>query len=536
MSRLHRIGVVLLIVALAAPASAFMLVGGAGAPVMVMDDCCKVMLKPVPATYLPAGGADAMGQRATVLADYPGIAAANVVLGAAAPGTLTIDLYGAALYGADFIARYEDGAAGATWTFPPPFPGGMAPSYRWIQEINTNMPLGGPGGVYIDPRPNDDPGGLPLPYYWTDPEAMRHTNGVKAGGAYDLRFRDFPRRPCKNTHTTWCADLFLVSENRFTVPGADPLHVITIHDGVRWGFEIWPKKIGKRHLTLTETLTPLIDISWSQADYFHNLMGTTYVATTYPGGIFTPAGMPPPPDQVVISDPWPPVNIPPDNIIFRADFFHPIIGQPAFVEIEILQLDLVSSFPIVVPVVYSPADLNLQMKIDLTKDSVTVMSLPQLGSDCCVPHDSPGCDNPQCASAVCNADPFCCDFQWDQLCADFAQQLCGPLCAPKTGNREDALNQTRAVDDWSAFNPAAHGLQIAGQATFELQIEFVEHPRGDMNGDLKVDGLDITKFAETLLDPAPDPNLVPFGDFDMTGTLDDLDIADFVDDGLLGSP
>ena len=49
-------------------------------------------------------------------------------------------------------------------------------------------------------------------------------------------------------------------------------------------------------------------------------------------------------------------------------------------------------------------------------------------SDCCLPHDAPGCDDPGCELEVCAADPFCCDTTWDDLCADAAAALCGPLC------------------------------------------------------------------------------------------------------------
>ena len=49
-------------------------------------------------------------------------------------------------------------------------------------------------------------------------------------------------------------------------------------------------------------------------------------------------------------------------------------------------------------------------------------------SDCCFPQEFPGCqDNPTCESEVCAADPFCCDTEWDSLCASAAATLC-PEC------------------------------------------------------------------------------------------------------------
>lgn len=36
----------------------------------------------------------------------------------------------------------------------------------------------------------------------------------------------------------------------------------------------------------------------------------------------------------------------------------------------------------------------------------------------------PGCDNPQCCAAVCIIDAFCCDFGWDSMCASHAADVC----------------------------------------------------------------------------------------------------------------
>ena len=47
--------------------------------------------------------------------------------------------------------------------------------------------------------------------------------------------------------------------------------------------------------------------------------------------------------------------------------------------------------------------------------------------DCCVANPTPGCDDPTCCDAVCSLDPFCCDANWDGLCADHASLVC-PEC------------------------------------------------------------------------------------------------------------
>ncbi|OGE23133.1 MAG: hypothetical protein A3J42_01265 [Candidatus Dadabacteria bacterium RIFCSPHIGHO2_12_FULL_53_21] len=52
----------------------------------------------------------------------------------------------------------------------------------------------------------------------------------------------------------------------------------------------------------------------------------------------------------------------------------------------------------------------------------------QGGGNCCIAHPGLGCDDQQCQDAVCAADSFCCDTNWDGKCADRAQELCGNIC------------------------------------------------------------------------------------------------------------
>ncbi|MHC4992858.1 MAG: hypothetical protein ACYTGC_17945, partial [Planctomycetota bacterium] len=49
--------------------------------------------------------------------------------------------------------------------------------------------------------------------------------------------------------------------------------------------------------------------------------------------------------------------------------------------------------------------------------------------DCCAANGTPGCEDEECCEAVCGADPFCCDTEWDQICADAAADAC-EICAP----------------------------------------------------------------------------------------------------------
>ncbi len=45
--------------------------------------------------------------------------------------------------------------------------------------------------------------------------------------------------------------------------------------------------------------------------------------------------------------------------------------------------------------------------------------------DCCSANGTPGCEQALCCNIICAADPFCCDTEWDQICADAAQKDCG---------------------------------------------------------------------------------------------------------------
>ncbi|MHC5028842.1 MAG: hypothetical protein ACYTGR_18995, partial [Planctomycetota bacterium] len=48
--------------------------------------------------------------------------------------------------------------------------------------------------------------------------------------------------------------------------------------------------------------------------------------------------------------------------------------------------------------------------------------------DCCESNGTPGCDDGACCATVCAADAFCCDTTWDSVCAGMADELCGGLC------------------------------------------------------------------------------------------------------------
>ncbi len=51
-------------------------------------------------------------------------------------------------------------------------------------------------------------------------------------------------------------------------------------------------------------------------------------------------------------------------------------------------------------------------------------------SDCCAPSDVPGCSVSSVAECVCQEDPFCCAFRFDENCVNLARARCAASCAP----------------------------------------------------------------------------------------------------------
>lgn len=74
-------------------------------------------------------------------------------------------------------------------------------------------------------------------------------------------------------------------------------------------------------------------------------------------------------------------------------------------------------------------------------DAKTFCGAPGSGN-CMIPNPTPFCDNASCCQFICSFDPYCCQVEWDLLCALQAQEapgLCavggGPTCGtPGTGD------------------------------------------------------------------------------------------------------
>ena len=49
-------------------------------------------------------------------------------------------------------------------------------------------------------------------------------------------------------------------------------------------------------------------------------------------------------------------------------------------------------------------------------------------SDCCSSHEGPGCEDNDCTDCVCADDSFCCEVSWDPSCVEMAQSECVDSC------------------------------------------------------------------------------------------------------------
>ena len=72
-----------------------------------------------------------------------------------------------------------------------------------------------------------------------------------------------------------------------------------------------------------------------------------------------------------------------------------------------------------------------------------------LAAECCTPHDGTHCSDATCCAAVCANDPFCCNNQWDLICANAAISTCAS-CAPKCPADIDG-NGTVGASDLAAL-------------------------------------------------------------------------------------
>jgi predicted membrane-bound mannosyltransferase len=222
-------GAAAILSALSVPVSAFTITQPQGAAYDLSDSLTDlppaasgtVTLNPAVVGYLapPAAGATLFTRfGAEAAAQFPNWTA---VSGAALDGILTIDQYtarddGQRRGGADMIATYARAA-----TDP------AIANLRFIQLFIDNTGADGALVSHIDPFPNDDPLGNPLPWYWTEAEHTRNST------ANTMTFRDSPADPVTTIpfNRTVRFETYLATFDNTT-------KVATIRDGWSWGYDV----------------------------------------------------------------------------------------------------------------------------------------------------------------------------------------------------------------------------------------------------------------------------------------------------------
>lgn len=55
---------------------------------------------------------------------------------------------------------------------------------------------------------------------------------------------------------------------------------------------------------------------------------------------------------------------------------------------------------------------------------------PEATGECDEVHKTPGCRITECCDQVCEADPICCEVEWDKLCVEAQAEFCGGYACP----------------------------------------------------------------------------------------------------------
>ncbi|MFQ5461767.1 MAG: IPTL-CTERM sorting domain-containing protein [Phycisphaerae bacterium] len=160
---------------------------------------------------------------------------------------------------------------------------------------------------------------------------------------------------------------------------------------------------------------------------------------------------------------------------------------------------------------------------------------------CDVANGTPGCDDVPCCEAVCAVDPFCCDVQWDQICADESIDICQPIgacCQGAAGCSE--LNATDCAAAGGVYQgdntvctpdpcPPVGGCCSLGTCSVETQADCEAIPNAIYNGD----GTDCSDNGPSTTNSANPGMAIPDANGPITHTImfpesvaiSDVDIA-----------
>ncbi|MCA9289540.1 MAG: hypothetical protein KDA25_00330 [Phycisphaerales bacterium] len=143
--------------------------------------------------------------------------------------------------------------------------------------------------------------------------------------------------------------------------------------------------------------------------------------------------------------------------------------------------------------------------------------------DCCAANGTPGCEQPECCEAICAADPFCCDTEWDGICANAA--LANPLCdcfvEENNDDCEDRFDIFDGQTGYSTIGATTDGLPHAvcmfdGQTYNDIWYNYV----ATCDGTLTVTTCDAADY-DTDLAVYNGCDVCPPGDNELAGCNDD---------------
>jgi hypothetical protein len=157
--------------------------------------------------------------------------------------------------------------------------------------------------------------------------------------------------------------------------------------------------------------------------------------------------------------------------------------------------------------------------------------------DCCQANGTPGCSDADCEALICALDPFCCDTEWDSICAGAANEQCDvcagdpdePIFVDPTNGDFRLVAGSPGIDAGSATllpitidtdfsgNPrvvnglesGALGVPVFGyyidMGAFEFQPDVIAPPTclGDINGDGVIDAGDLGILLNVFGDVCP---------------------------------
>jgi hypothetical protein len=97
--------------------------------------------------------------------------------------------------------------------------------------------------------------------------------------------------------------------------------------------------------------------------------------------------------------------------------------------------------------------------------------------DCCTVHGTAGCSDQSCCATVCNLDSFCCEVEWDESCADFANDVCQVCGQPGACCTEGAC-----ADGQTEEACMTGGGQFQGEGTTCAQTECPDLSNDECDG------------------------------------------------------